>query len=270
MRPPLNGHRTALVSIHDVMPGTVSRVERIVRFLRDRGVSELTALVVPGEGWTRGHIRRLRAWQEGGIELAGHGWRHRVHRIQTIWHRVHEKAISREEAEHLSLSRKEAEIVIRRCHGWFADAGLEPPALYVPPAWAMGRVTAGHCRSLPFSLYETLSGVHDVRTGDHRWMPLLGYMGDTPIRTTVLRRVNAFNLGLPLPAIRIAVHPHDLDLPLRRDLARHLTRFRRFSTYRVHFGRTKALPHERSVRDRHPLSLSPRRSSRASTTEMRP
>ena len=222
---------TALVSVHDVMPRTLPRVEEIVCFLRTRSVSTLTLLVVPGSSWSTGQVRRLRSWQDSGIELAGHGWLHRARRIRSLRHRLHARAISRGEAEHLSLSEPEIDDVVRRSHGWFARVGLRSPSLYVPPAWAAGRLPTARRRTLPFSYYETLYGVYDARRHEGRWMPLTGYMADTRLRTVLLGSVNALLLRLPCPIVRIALHPEDLRLPLREALIRHLGRFQRFSTY---------------------------------------
>ncbi len=242
--------RTLLVSVHDVTPGTLPRVREIVRALRPRIGPALTLLVVPGWSWAAPQIRQLRAWQDGGIELAGHGWRHRAERICTLGHRVHSRVISRDEAEHLSLSREGICARINRCHAWFAGNGLRPPSLYVPPAWAMGRLPPAASRALPFSFYETLCGVYDARTGDFLRMPVTGYMADTPSRVVLLKGINALCLALPLRAVRIALHPNDLRLPLRRDVFRHLSGFRRFSTCTAFLGRAGDTRLEGSRRNR--------------------
>lgn len=239
--------RTALVSVHDVMPETFFRVREIVRYLEARGVFPFTLLVVPGKAWTTRQVDRLCVWQEGGAELAGHGWRHRAKTVRTLGHRLHAKAFSRDEAEHLSLSPKESAGILQRCHDWFVRTELRPPDLYVPPAWAMGRVPAKHLQILPFSFYETLGGVYNARTGERRHMPVTGYMADTPLRAVLLKGINALGLGLRSAAIRIAVHPDDLHLPLRRDLNRHLARFHRFATLTGLSSRSTPLPVARST-----------------------
>ncbi|MFO8048144.1 MAG: polysaccharide deacetylase family protein [Desulfosudaceae bacterium] len=235
--------RTALVSIHDVMPHNLSRVEQILFFLRQRSVSRLTLLVVPGRNWCRNDLNRLRSWQSSGIELAGHGWCHLVRRMTTTGHRLHGKFISRNEAEHLSLSAAAVFDLIYNCYHWFETSGLRAPLLYVPPAWAMGKGPRQNGRKLPFGLYETQAGVHDARSGRFHLMPVTGYMADTPARVLSLRMINRVNLVLPGGPVRVAIHPDDLDLPLRPDLERHLAGFERFFDYRQWLnGREKALP----------------------------
>ena len=120
---------------------------------------------------------------------------------------------------------------MRRCYGWFITAGLSAPRLYVPPAWAMGRLPRRFWPTLPFDFYETQSGLYEKASGRHYPLPVLGYMADTRLRIVGLKLLNTVNGRLPLAPTRIAIHPNDLYLPLQADLARHIQHFRRFSTY---------------------------------------
>jgi hypothetical protein len=49
-----------LVSIHDVMPATLGRVENIFDRLAGAGLLPVTLLVVPGRGWRDEQLDRLR------------------------------------------------------------------------------------------------------------------------------------------------------------------------------------------------------------------
>lgn len=220
----------ALVSVHDVMPETLPRVMDILRFLEKHRVFPATLLVVPGRDWTAGGIKELRALQDSGYELAGHGWRHRAEAIFPGWHRLHSLLISGNEAEHLSLSAETVVNRIKRNYRWFASAGLDAPLLYVPPAWALGRVRKDTLKTLPFRYYETLTGLFDAHKGSFHLMPLAGYMADTAFRKNALTISNLVNrLPVPVP-MRIAVHPDDLSLPLAGELKAQLHRCRRFIT----------------------------------------
>ena len=221
----VSGLKTAVVSIHDVRPGTLSRTAELIEFVRDRNVRSVTLLVVPGDTWSTAQIEQLKCWQQDGMELAGHGWAHHIIRKTGLWHRVHGRILSRDEAEHLSLSKKEIRNTVSNCYQWFVQAGLTPPGLYVPPAWAMGTLPRREWRSLPFTSYETLTGVSDLSTGSFYPMGLTGYMADTTMRLLLLQFVNALILRLPWRVTRIAIHPEDLQLPLQRSLSRHLTLF---------------------------------------------
>ena len=216
----------ALVSVHDLMPSTLDRVETVVGLLERRCAAPATLLVVPGLDWSRAQLRTLRAFQENGHRLAGHGWRHRAPRIRGLRHRIHSLLISRDVAEHLALDGSAIRDLITACHGWFADHGFRAPELYVPPAWAMGAVSRGDLAALPFRFYEVTSGVYDARAGRFHRLPLVGYEAHGPWRAPPLRLWNGINriaagLGGPL---RVAIHPGDLELALAGDLERMLRR----------------------------------------------
>jgi len=223
--------RTAILSIHDVMPETFARVLDIVRFIEARGANRFTLLVVPGKRWSAEQIGQLKALQDRGVDLAGHGWQHRIYR-RTKWaHRLHGRIISRDSAEHLSLTQQEVAEIIARCYRWFADVGLAPPQLYVPPSWAMGRMPCRCRRMLPFRLYETQFGLFDCRRSTPYILGVTGYMADTPFRRIALRGLNRANMALFRGPLRIAIHPDDLRLPLAGELCRHLRRCSRYIRY---------------------------------------
>jgi hypothetical protein len=223
--------KSAIVSIHDVMPSTLPQVKKLIRFLSAHKVHTFTLLIVSGKDWTDSQITQLQKWQDNGAELAGHGWRHRISGPKSTWHSVHARFMSRNEAEHLSKTRQEIANTICRCYEWFGQVGLDKPFLYVPPAWAMGSLPRKEFSRLPFDCYETLTGVFNVRKNTHRYMPLVGYMADTAIRILCLKILNAVNVAWPVGPLRVAIHPDDLHFPLRPDLSRHLARFDRFVTY---------------------------------------
>lgn len=207
------------ISVHDVMPANLERVMEVLDWLAGRGVGPATLLVVPGSGWDESGIDRLRALQDDGHELAGHGWRHRIGGYGGLYHRLHSALISRQVAEHLELEAEDIESLIRRCHDWFPAHGLRAPKLYVPPAWAMGRPGQDRLRRLPFEWYEDLSGfLH--RDGTRIRMPVMGFEAARPWTAPFLRLFNALASRRAADAgcLRIAIHPHDLRLPLRDDL----------------------------------------------------
>lgn len=218
----------ALVSIHDVMPATLPRVETLLARLADHGIDRVTLLVVPGLDWNASQLARLHDWQARGHELAGHGWRHEARTIRGWRHRLHSCLISRHAAEHLALDEAGIAALIRRCHGWFAGHGLASPRLYVPPAWAMGAVRRERLVTLPFRYYETLGGILDTRAGVFHRLPLLGFEADTPARVRGLRLWNRLNRGWSRwhGPLRCAIHPRDPELLLGRNLDEHLARLR--------------------------------------------
>lgn len=229
--------KIALVSIHDVMPANLDRILGIISFLRGKGVRSITLLIVPGKDWRPRDIEQLQKLQEDtDIGFAGHGWHHGIDGFGSLWHRLHGLLISRKEAEHLSLAADKIAGLILKNHEWFAAVGLKPPELYVPPAWAMGKISRKKLDTLPFRYYETLVGVYDAKRGCTRPMAVCGYMADTRARSLALRATNAVNrFALPFP-LRIAIHPEDLDLLLAPDLADCLEKDYHFSSYQAFFG----------------------------------
>ena len=223
-----------LVSIHDVMPSTLPYVERLERLASASGVTRLILLVVPGHAWTASQLDCLRRWQDQGYILAGHGWMHRCERIASWYHRLHSLVISRDVAEHLAESPQGRVELMQRCADWFERHALGIPTLYVPPAWALGRMSLAMLRQTPFRLIETQTGLLDVRSGRTTLLPLLGFESDTTSRTVCLRGLNAANrllahlLGRPL---RISLHPCDLHLRLESDLRAMLSRRQHPITY---------------------------------------
>ena len=218
----MKGH--AIVSIHDVMPETLARVQRILALLEEATVPPPTLLVVPGKEWTPDSIRTLRGLADRGHPLAGHGWGHKAPPgPRTLFHRAHALLISRNEAEHLSRKSQEVVDLIQRCHDWFDGVALPTPELYVPPAWALGPLSTADLSSLPFRWYEILRGFVDARTAEVHWLPLAGFEADTTFRRVSLRLWNGLNEILARRLwgpLRISIHPGDLDLLLKGDLTR--------------------------------------------------
>jgi predicted deacetylase len=215
---------TAFVSIHDVMPSTLADVLTTIAFLESQDISSMVLLVVPGKEWNAEQIEELKRLQQKGYLLAGHGWAHRIACIRGVHATLHAYFFSGNVAEHLALDRHGIAALIRLCYDWFGEMELDPPALYVPPAWAMGSIFRGQLRTLPFRYFEYFSGVYDGKTGRFYHLPLVGYEADRPWRVALLRLWNRINLALArhIGLLRIAIHPHDLHMRLSNQLIRVL------------------------------------------------
>jgi predicted deacetylase len=223
----VDGPSPAILSIHDLMPETLPRVLSILSMLRDAGATPCTLLVVPGRGWTTTLIATLRGLEEEGFRLGAHGWVHRARRPSTLYHRLHASLISRDQGEHLSRRRDDLLALMLRSHAWFLEAGLGPPELYVPPAWAVGKIAPEDLGRLPFSTYETLTGLIHGPSGRRIRLPLVGFEADTRWRQRGLRLFNSMNLALTSAShrpLRISIHPYDLEHLLGQDLRALLRR----------------------------------------------
>jgi uncharacterized protein len=201
------------ISIHDVMPETMEHTARLLEFLACHGVLSATLLVVPGRAWQPEQLEQLRAWQCAGCALAGHGWIHEVSQFGSWYHRLHGLLISRKVAEHLALDEDGIAELIQRNYAWFTRHDFPPPACYVPPAWAMGRIRRARLRELPFATYESLTGVYHARTDVFERQALAGFEADTAWRALALSASNRWQ-ARRAGTLRICLHPHDLILRL--------------------------------------------------------
>lgn len=213
------------ISIHDVMPETLERVAEQLDLIDRHCPGPVKLLVVPGRNWSSGDLDRLHEWLAAGHELAGHGWAHRARCIRGIKHRLHSLFVSRDCAEHLALDRAEIVELMTRNRQWFLQHHLPAPELYVPPAWALGRVSTDDLQPTGFARVETMSGYLNIAEGTFSRSALVGFEAASAWQAPVLRMSNALNrlLARRLP-LRVALHPHDHRLPLAADLERALAR----------------------------------------------
>jgi len=216
---------SAVLSLHDVMPETFRRMEEILDYTRKAGIPPFTLLVVPGRDWQAGQLDHLRRLAGEGYSLAAHGWVHRT-RPTRLYHRLHAAILSRNVAEHLALDEEGIAALMQRSLGWFADQNLPEPELYVPPAWAIGRISRTRLQALPVRYVEVLRGVIEVRTGRLDRLPVIGFEADTRWRSVAVRGWNRIALEsarLRSSAVRISLHPEDFHLRLKTSL-RHILR----------------------------------------------
>lgn len=225
---------TAIVSIHDVMPSTLNKVEQLLDVVGRHGVDQTTLLVVPGLAWARDEVELLRRWEAAGHRLAGHGWVHRCRRIRGGYHRLHSWMLSRNVAEHLEATRQQRQELMQRCAEWFCAQRLDPPTLYVPPAWALGRVDRSALRQLPFRWYEGLTGVYDAKADAKILLPLIGFEADNWTRKLALKALNRASRQWAQWSnrwLRLALHPYDLEYRLGQDIHRLLPLLRASQSY---------------------------------------
>jgi len=232
----MNSHSQsrAVLSMHDVMPETLSLVEDFLAFCRSYTIPPMTLLVVPGCDWRDDQLDRLRELAGLGHELAAHGWLHRVGKPRGLYHRLHSTLLSRNVAEHLALDGEGILALMRRSHAWFAEHDLPAPSLYVPPAWALGAVARHSLTSLNFERVEVLRGVLDLRTSHLHPLPLVGFEADSGFRAASLRLWNSSQIGMARISrrtLRIGVHPQDLNLRLGDSLCELLQERWRFIRY---------------------------------------
>jgi len=214
----------AIVSIHDVMPNTLGRVLLLLEKMQHLENRHITLLIVPGLDWTKEHLDTLHRLEEEQYTFAGHGWEHTTRHVSGFYHRFHSAFISRNAAEHLSLTRGEIKRLMEDCYQWFKDNSFTPPDMYVPPAWAMGSISNEDLTSAPFRYFENTSGFIDSESGRQLTLPLVGFEADNAIRSISLALWNGLNkiLGSRKRPVRVSIHPYDTELLLQKALEKTL------------------------------------------------
>ena len=211
------------ISIHDVSPENISIIENIVNILNLKyNIKKLSLLIIPGLDWNKNQIDKLKYWQTQGIQIAAHGWTHVSQKKKSFFHIIHSFLISKDCAEHLSKKRSEIVYLINKSYNWFIKNNFESPILYVPPAWALGKLNRKDIVFLPFKIIECTTGM--LHKGEYRFLPLIGFEAKTRIRAHLLKFFNGINfiLGRLVGIVRITVHPNDFNLLLSDDANMYL------------------------------------------------
>ena len=217
----------ALVSIHDVMPHNLDKIDNCLLQLQRNHITSCYLLVVPGLNWDDQTLNRLRHYVTEGHELVAHGWEHKAAKIDSLYHHLHSFIVSRDVAEHLSLNTADALALMCRSRAWFSRNGLPEPGYYVPPAWALGNLTINDLVETGFNYVESISGIIDLKKQQLHALPLMGFEADTTLRVAGVFLFNFLNLTasniFPDRTLRVAIHPDDFDLQLSKSLHAVLT-----------------------------------------------
>lgn len=230
----------AILSIHDVAPHTLQQVEGIIASLPEAAHEHLILLVIPGLRWSDKQLQTLHRWQQRGYLLAGHGWFHKAKRIKSTYHKLHSLFVSRDVAEHLSLDESEVLALMQKNRQWFIDKGFDTPDCYVPPAWALGKISRDALKRSGYRYIETTGGYIDAERGKNKRLPLIGFEADTRLRKYTLLSWNAINARFSSQnrPLRISIHPYDTNYLLGASMSDWLAKVDQFHGYRSLFRQT--------------------------------
>ncbi len=209
-----------LVSVHDVAASTLEASRHWVRELDSRGVPA-TLLVVAGpwngtglaaSGREVGAFLRKRV--RCGDEVALHGWTHRADIRGSPLRQVSGAVIARGAAEFWGLDGSEAHRRLSRSRQVVEQLGV-PVAGFTPPGWVAANSTFRAARTLGFRYVATSRGITLLPEGRRLDIPGLcqrpGSMW-AGVGIQVVRQVTRYRIR-SAQAVRIGVHPHDLDHP---------------------------------------------------------
>ena len=213
------------VSIHDVSPKNLDKIENIIFILNNKfNINKFCILVIPGLKWNKYQIKKLKKWQNDGIEIAAHGWKHSSKLDKSLYHKIHSLMISKNCAEHLSKNKNDIINLIQKSYNWFISNGFKKPKLYVPPAWALGNINKNDINKLNFLYYECTTGL--IHNKKYYFLPLIGFEEKFLIRGIVRKIFNSLNYFMAsfTGVIRIAIHPNDFHLYLKNDIKKYLSK----------------------------------------------
>ncbi len=229
--------RRLLVSIHDVAPFHLRRLETLVPLVEQAvGKGRFALLVVP-DFHRAGRVcddpafaRSLRGWAGDGCEIFLHGFTHldeSTHETRAA--RIKAQRMTAGEGEFLGLSHSEATRKLVEGRAMIEDATGCPVAGFIAPAWLYGADSRKAIADQGFDLAEDHFRVWSPRSGEivargpvityaSRSIPrLLGSLLWSRIATVALARATT---------VRLAVHPHDVDAPeLVAEIERALAAF---------------------------------------------
>ena len=226
--------RRVLVSVHDVTPRHFERLRTIDRLLGKHGLAgRYSALLVPNfwHEWPLADhpefISWLRRVLDEGVEPVLHGYFHvdeSEHR--SAWDRLRGRAMTASEGEFLGLSKEAARARIVAGQRLLHDHLGITPQVFVAPAWLYSAGTHEALGELGLAVAEDHLRVWSPATGATLARgPVLSYASRTRARIAaswLWSRASTALLG-PMPTLRLAIHPHDLDVTtLERELDRAL------------------------------------------------
>ena len=244
--------KTLLLSVHDVTPAHTDRIAALEAGIAGwtGGSATYAMLVVPDfhgrapivadrtfQGW-------LRARADAGVEMLLHGWFHRdnaTHSGAAAWKARHMTA---GEGEFLGLTLAQARARLRDGRALLEEILGRAVTGFVAPAWLYGEGARAALAEEGFAFAEEHMRVW--RPGDGAVLargPVVSYASRSRARvlsSLAWSRVATTALA-GLPTVRVALHPHDVDVPaLERESGRAVRGFLRHRRLGRYDGLTAA------------------------------
>jgi predicted deacetylase len=223
-----------LVSLHDVTPAHRDRLDRAEALLSAVGVRRVAYLLVPDYHGSNSIARAtdFHAWcarrRAYDVEWVLHGYFHAEAPAAGGGVRgwIARRTLTAGEGEFLALPAAEQSDRLRKGLEALAVLDIRPRA-FVPPAWLSNDALHDALRDVELRYTEDHIRVFDVMTGASRAVPAISWSTRTPVRRIGSRLVcrALAHLTRRAPAIRIAIHPFDMDhAPTAAQIQRMLAR----------------------------------------------
>ena len=224
---------SVLVTIHDVAPPLMPRVERLWELCKARGVRP-GLLVVPD--WhgvapierNAACVAWVRARAAEGTEVFLHGERHDEVGSPRAWSdELRAFGRTNSEGEFLTLDLAAARARIDRGLARLRAIGLDPIG-FVPPAWLAREDTHRAARDAGLAVSEDDGVIHAFRSSRTIRSPVVRWSSRGALRAygSLVQAQLRWSLQRGAAVVRIALHPTDLDHPaVANSLERTLDRW---------------------------------------------
>ncbi|MDQ7020026.1 MAG: polysaccharide deacetylase family protein [Robiginitomaculum sp.] len=211
-----------LLSVHDVTPHHFERLKAIHAFLQDLGVGPRYAMLIVPDFWQQWPLEEhpdfanwIRDRAKEGVEMILHGFTHRDESSHaSAFKSWKARTLTAREGEFYGLSRDQAEERLQNGIEVLRQAcGLEVQG-FVAPAWLYSDGARDALGALGFRFAEDHWHVWSpARQATLCRGPVISYASRSEgrIRSSLFWSRLADWLLRPLPVMRLAIHPHDLD-----------------------------------------------------------
>jgi predicted deacetylase len=217
--------KKVLISLHDVAPFHLKRIQKAERLLAQWGVTKISYFFIPDYHQNSSHLDKtllsgfshwVRERQENGgsggmrVEWVLHGYFH----LET-GAKAKSKFLTGGEGEFLSLSALEIDNRLREGKRAFNDIFHHYPGTFAAPAWLFNEHLIPALKKHGFRMTEDHSFIYFLDKEKKLRVPVI-----TWATRTLLRRFTS-RVGCPLlnrwwsgrDLVRVAVHPFDFDHP---------------------------------------------------------
>lgn len=221
-----------LVTVHDVSPKHMDRLRTIDSLLQDNGIEAKYGMLVVPNFWNDWAIEDhpdfcawLRSREEAGVEMILHGFYHRdlsAHLSLTTAFKA--AVMTAREGEFLGLDHDTAVSRIRDGQAILGKVLQKAPKGFIAPAWLYGEGAHSALKATGIPFAEDHMKVWNPVTGQLlSRSPVISYASRSLARiasSLAWSRIAPFALHAARD-VRIAIHPHDVDVPsLVREMKR--------------------------------------------------
>ena len=223
-----------LISLHDVTPYHLPRLQKAEQILTQWGVPKISYLFIPdyhrkNQQLDKTILSTFKQWTSEkrafAVQWLLHGYYHhgtsnRIHELSNklslpIGKRLKEKFLTAHEGEFLTLSAPGIQARIREGKTVFTGFFNCSPGVFVAPAWLFNKHLFPILKDHQFRITEDHSFIYLLQKNKKISAPVITWATRTPLRkfTSQIGCPVLNRLWSDKVLIRIAVHPFDFDHP---------------------------------------------------------